>query len=183
MKRSIVLNNNIKKTFEKPSLEKTNTLEKKKGQFDSPQFINSPKPLKKFVKRGFPKKNKQKIPHGKRLKRKPLPIIFIQSTLNNTILTLTDKKGNPLAWSSAGKHGFKHSRKKTGYAAQVAATHLAKKCLDKRIRMLEVRMKGLGKGKRTAVSTIKKAGLKIKRVIELTPVPFNGCRPPKKRRK
>jgi hypothetical protein len=92
MKRSIVLNNNIKKTFEKPSLEKANTLEKKKEQFEIPQFINNPNQLKKFVKRGFPKKNKQIIPHNKRLKRKPLPIIFIQSTLNNTILTLNDKK-------------------------------------------------------------------------------------------
>lgn len=119
---------------------------------------------------------------GKRIKRKPLPIIFIQSTLNNTILTLTDKKGNPLASSSAGRHGFKNARKKNSFAAQVSSTHLAKICIDKRIKMLEVRMKGLGKGKMSALTALKKAGLKIKRLVELTPVPFNGCRPPKKRR-
>jgi small subunit ribosomal protein S11 len=146
--------------------------------------FNSPKYEKSADSLG--KKRPQKVKHtnlpGKRIKRKALPIIFIQSTLNNTILTLTDKKGNPLAWSSPGKHGLKNSRKKGSYAAQLASSNLAKVCMEKRIKMLEVRMKGLGKGKRTAISTLKKAGLKIKRLIELTPVPFNGCRPPKKRR-
>jgi small subunit ribosomal protein S11 len=135
----------------------------------------------KFGKKKFGK-NKSANIQEKRIKRKALPIIFIQSTLNNTILTLTDKKGNPLASSSAGRHGFKNARKKNSFAAQISSTHLAKICIDKRIRMLEVRMKGLGKGKRSALTALKKAGLKIKRLVELTPVPFNGCRPPKKRR-
>jgi len=137
--------------------------------------------LSKGLSKDHPKSRFSKD-QGKRIKRKPLPIIFIQSTLNNTILTLTDKKGNPLASSSAGRHGFKNARKKNSFAAQVSSTHLAKICIDKRIKMLEVRMKGLGKGKRSALTALKKAGLKIKRLVELTPVPFNGCRPPKKRR-
>lgn len=169
MKKSIVLTNNIKE----PSVLQT----------DKVSTISHLKSVSKPLRGKYKKNHKPQIPLGRRLKRKPLPIIFIQSTLNNTILTLTDKKGNPLAWSSAGKHGFKHSRKKTSYAAQVATTQLAKVCLDKRIRMLEVRMKGLGKGKKTAVSTIKKSGLKIKRLVELTRVPFNGCRPEKKKRR
>jgi small subunit ribosomal protein S11 len=184
MSRSIFMSKN--QVENPPSLPQKESNLKRSNPFFTSNHVGLNNPKYEKPADSQRKKRPQKIKHtnlpGKRIKRKALPIIFIQSTLNNTILTLTDKKGNPLASSSPGKCGLKNSRKKGSYAAQLASSHLAKVCMEKRIKMLEVRMKGLGKGKRTAISTLKKAGLKIKRLVELTPVPFNGCRPPKKRR-
>lgn len=109
-------------------------------------------------------------------------IIHIQSTKNNTLLTLTDFQGNTKFWTSAGTLGFKNSRKSTTYAAQAAAEELAKKALVLGFSSVVVKMKGLGYGKESTVRALYKSRLIITQLIEQTPVPHNGCRPPKKRR-
>jgi small subunit ribosomal protein S11 len=109
-------------------------------------------------------------------------IIHIQSTKNNTLITLTDLQGNTKFWTSAGTLGFKNSRKSTTYAAQAAAEHLAKKALVLGFSSVILKMKGLGYGKESTVRALYKSRLIITKLIEQTPVPHNGCRPPKKRR-
>ena len=109
-------------------------------------------------------------------------IIHIQSTRNNTILTLTDLKGNTKFWSSAGNLGFKNSRKSTSYAAQAVAELLATKALNLGFDSIIVKMKGLGYGKLAAIRVLGKSKLSVEKIIELTPIAHNGCRPPKKRR-
>lgn len=109
-------------------------------------------------------------------------IIHIQSTKNNTLLTLTDLQGNTRFWTSAGTLGFKNSRKSTTYAAQAAAEELAKKALVLGFSSVILKMKGLGYGKESTVRALYKSRLLITQLIEQTPVPHNGCRPPKKRR-
>ena len=109
-------------------------------------------------------------------------IIHIQSTRNNTILTLTDLKGNTKFWSSAGNLGFKNSRKSTSYAAQAVAELLATKALNLGFDSIIVKMKGLGYGKLAAIIVLGKSKLSVEKIIELTPIAHNGCRPPKKRR-
>jgi small subunit ribosomal protein S11 len=109
-------------------------------------------------------------------------IAHIHSTFNNTMITITDVAGNSLAWSTAGAQGFKGSRKSTPFAAQVAAEDCAKKAMDHGIRQLSVSVKGPGSGRESAVRALQAAGIKITMIRDVTPIPHNGCRPPKRRR-
>jgi len=107
---------------------------------------------------------------------------YIQATFNNTIITITDQKGNVITWSSAGAQGFKGSRKGTPYAAQIAADAAAKKALDFGMRQIDVFVKGPGSGRESAIRALQAAGLEISLIKDITPVPHNGSRPPKRRR-
>ncbi len=107
---------------------------------------------------------------------------FIKATFNNTIVTLTDTYGNVIAWSTAGKNGFKGSRKSTPYAAQVAAEAAAKEAYTLGLRRVEVFIKGPGGGREAAVRSLQTAGLEVTLIRDTTPIPHNGCRPPKRRR-
>ena len=109
-------------------------------------------------------------------------IAHIQSTFNNTHITITDVAGNSLCWSTAGGQGFKGSRKSTPFAAQVAAEECAKKAMDHGIRQLSVHVKGPGSGRESAVRALQAQGIRITLIRDVTPVPHNGCRPPKRRR-
>jgi small subunit ribosomal protein S11 len=106
----------------------------------------------------------------------------IQSTFNNTIVTLTDVYGNVISWASAGRVGFKGSRKSTPFAAQVAAENAAKTAMDMGLRRVEVLLSGPGSGREAAVRSLQAAGLEISAIKDITPIPHNGCRPPKRRR-
>jgi small subunit ribosomal protein S11 len=116
------------------------------------------------------------------LKKKNSGIIHIHSTLNNTLLTLTDSQGNTLGWSSSGSVGIKNSRKSSSYSAQLAGEDLGKKCEKKNIQLVEVKLKGIGYGKETSIEGLKLSGLTIYKISELTSIAYNGCRAPKKRR-
>jgi small subunit ribosomal protein S11 len=107
---------------------------------------------------------------------------FIQSTFNNTIVTLSDPQGNVLSWGSAGSSGFKGSRKGTPYAAQLAAHEAARKAMEQGLRQIEVFVKGPGSGREAAIRSLQASGLYITSIRDVTPVPHNGCRPPKRRR-
>lgn len=107
---------------------------------------------------------------------------FIKATFNNVIVTLTDQYGNTIAWSSAGKNGFKGSRKNTPYAAQVSAEAAAREARDLGLRKVEVFIKGPGAGREAAVRSLQTAGLEVTVIRDITPIPHNGCRPPKRRR-
>jgi small subunit ribosomal protein S11 len=109
-------------------------------------------------------------------------IAHIRSTFNNTMITITDVAGNTLAWSTAGAQGFKGSRKSTPFAAQVAGEECAKKAMENGIRQLSVNIKGPGSGRESAVRALQAAGIKITMIRDVTPIPHNGCRPPKRRR-
>ena len=109
-------------------------------------------------------------------------IAHIQSTFNNTIVTITDVSGNVVAWSSAGVRGFKGSRKSTPFAAQLAAEDAAKKAMDHGMRAISVYVKGPGSGRESALRALQQAGFKISLIRDVTPIPHNGCRPPKRRR-
>jgi small subunit ribosomal protein S11 len=109
-------------------------------------------------------------------------IAHIHSTFNNTMITITDVAGNALAWSTAGAQGFKGSRKSTPFAAQVAAEDCAKKAMEHGVRQLSVNVKGPGSGRESAVRALQAAGIKITIIRDVTPIPHNGCRPPKRRR-
>lgn len=106
----------------------------------------------------------------------------IQSTFNNTLVTLTDMSGNALSWSSAGSNGFRGSRKSTPFAAQNAAEVAAKAAMEHGLKTVEVYVKGPGSGREAAIRALETAGLKITMIKDITPIPHNGCRPPKKRR-
>ncbi len=107
---------------------------------------------------------------------------YIQSTFNNTIITLTDDTGGVIAWGSAGSSGFKGSRKGTAFAAQRAASDAARKGMEHGLRQVEVYIKGPGSGREAAIRTLEASGLSIISIRDVTPAPHNGCRPPKKRR-
>lgn len=109
-------------------------------------------------------------------------IAHIRSTFNNTIVTITDMQGNAVSWASAGVLGFKGSRKSTPYAAQMAAEAAAKASLEHGLKTLEVNVKGPGAGREAAIRALQAAGLEITAIKDVTPVPHNGCRPPKRRR-
>merc|ERR1712034_255977 len=109
-------------------------------------------------------------------------VAHIQSTFNNTIITITDVGGNAVAWASAGQQGFKGSRKSTPYAAQMAAEECAKKAQEHGVRTLGVEVKGPGGGQESALRALQAAGMKITMIKDVTPIPHNGCRPPKRRR-
>jgi small subunit ribosomal protein S11 len=107
---------------------------------------------------------------------------FVNSTFNNTIVTITDMNGNTIAWSTSGANGFKGSRKSTPYAAQVAAEDAGKKAQDHGMKVLDVEVKGPGSGRESALRALQSLGFTITSIRDVTPVPHNGCRPPKRRR-
>lgn len=109
-------------------------------------------------------------------------VAHIQATFNNIIVTITDIYGNTIAWSSAGKNGFKGSKKNTPYASQVTAEAAAKEAYDAGLRKVDVLIKGPGSGREAAIRSLQTAGLEILSIKDITPIPHNGCRPPKKRR-
>jgi small subunit ribosomal protein S11 len=109
-------------------------------------------------------------------------IAHIQATFNNTIITITDPEGNVIAWSSAGTQGFKGARKSTPFAAQIAADGAAKKAIEQGVRSIDVYVKGPGAGRESALRSLQAAGLKVHLIKDVTPIPHNGCRPPKRRR-
>ncbi|MEE8173864.1 MAG: 30S ribosomal protein S11 [Dehalococcoidia bacterium] len=126
----------------------------------------------------------KKRPRTKRRERKSIPRgrAFIQSTFNNTIITLTDPEGNVIAWGSSGTAGFKGSRKGTPFAAQMAAQDAARRGMEHGLRQVDVYIKGAGSGREAAIRSLQAAGLTITGIRDVTPIPHNGCRPPKKRR-
>jgi len=109
-------------------------------------------------------------------------LAYIQATFNNIIITLTNKQGQVISWASAGKAGFKGSKKNTPYAAQIAANDAASKAYDAGLRSVEVYVKGPGSGREAAIRALDSSGIKVRRIKDVTPVPHNGCRPPKRRR-
>ncbi|RMF58993.1 MAG: 30S ribosomal protein S11 [Calditrichaeota bacterium] len=115
-------------------------------------------------------------------KVEPNGVAHIKATFNNTIVTLTDQYGNVISWASAGKTGFKGSRKSTPFAAQVAAEAAAKEAMELGLQRVEVLVKGPGSGRESAVRSLQAAGLEITAIKDVTPIPHNGCRPPKRRR-
>jgi small subunit ribosomal protein S11 len=127
----------------------------------------------KAVRKTGKKKEKKNITDG---------IAHIQSTFNNTIVTITDLSGNVIAWSSSGLQGFKGSRKSTPFAAQMAAEDVVRKAKDQGMRRVQVYLKGPGAGRESALRSLQIAGLTITIIRDVTPVPHNGCRPPKRRR-
>ncbi|HIJ95164.1 MAG TPA: 30S ribosomal protein S11 [Desulfuromonadales bacterium] len=127
-------------------------------------------PSKKVVRK---KKERKNISNG---------VAHIQATFNNTIITITDPVGNVLAWSTAGAKGFKGSRKSTPFAAQIAAEDCAKKAQEHGMRSVEVYVKGPGSGRESALRALQAAGFSISFIKDVTPIPHNGCRPPKRRR-
>lgn len=127
-------------------------------------------PAKKVVKK---KKERKNIPNG---------VAHIQATFNNTIITITDPVGNVVSWSTAGAKGFKGSRKSTPFAAQVAAEDCARKAIEHGMRAVEVYVKGPGSGRESALRALQAAGFQITFIKDVTPIPHNGCRPPKRRR-
>ncbi len=127
-------------------------------------------PSKKIVRK---KKERKNISNG---------VAHIQATFNNTIITITDPVGNVVAWSTAGAKGFKGSRKSTPFAAQIAAEDCAKKAQEHGMRTVEVYVKGPGSGRESALRALQAAGFSISFIKDVTPIPHNGCRPPKRRR-
>jgi small subunit ribosomal protein S11 len=123
-------------------------------------------------------------PRTRRRDRGPVPIgkAYIQSTFNNTIVTLTDPTGNAVAWGSSGTAGFRGSRKSTAFAAQRAGEDAAKKAIDQGMRQVDVYVRGPGAGREAAIRAIQSAGISVSTIRDVTPVPHNGCRPPKRRR-
>jgi small subunit ribosomal protein S11 len=112
----------------------------------------------------------------------PIGIAHVHASFNNTIVTITDKKGNVVSWSSAGRAGFKGSRKSTPFAAQLCAAQAAKEALHLGVRRIEVWIKGPGSGREAAIRSLQANGLKVVLIKDVTPIPHNGCRPPKRRR-
>ena len=109
-------------------------------------------------------------------------VAHVNATFNNTMITITDAQGNTIAWSSAGTQGFKGSRKSTPYAAQMAAEDAGKKAMEHGVRTLEVEVKGPGAGRESALRALQTVGFMITSIRDVTPIPHNGCRPPKRRR-
>jgi small subunit ribosomal protein S11 len=130
--------------------------------------------MAKVTRRGVKKKKEKKnIPTG---------VAHIQSTFNNTIVTITDSAGNVVSWSSSGTQGFKGSRKSTPFAAQLAAEDAAKKAMEHGMRTIDVYVKGPGAGREAAIRALQVSGFTINLIRDVTPIPHNGCRPPKRRR-
>ena len=144
---------------------------KNKNNLETEKKNTEEKVVKKVVKKKS--KNKKNISSG---------IAFVNSTFNNTIISIADEQGNVVAWSSAGTKGFKGSRKSTPYAAQVAADAAAVKALECGMKVLSVEVKGPGSGRETALRALQARGFKITSIKDTTPMPHNGTRPPKKRR-
>jgi small subunit ribosomal protein S11 len=130
-------------------------------------------PAKQTKKKAFKKREKKNIPVG---------VVHVQATFNNTIITFTDTIGNVVAWSSSGSLGFRGSRKGTPFAAQQASLTAANKARESGMRTVDVRVAGPGAGRESAVRALSTAGIEVKSIRDVTPIPHNGCRPPKKRR-
>src|SRR6266481_1190999 len=130
-------------------------------------------PVKAGKKKSFKKKEKRVVHSG---------IVHIQATFNNTIVTIADQEGNVIAWSSAGSLGFRGSRKGTPFGAQQAAQHAANAARDHGMRVVDVRVKGPGSGRESAIRALSAVGLDVRSIKDVTPIPHNGCRPPKRRR-
>ena len=131
------------------------------------------KPKSKAGAESVKKKDRKNVPVG---------IAHVNASFNNTIITITDPFGNALAWSSSGANGFKGSRKSTPYASQMAAETAGKKAMEHGVRTVEVRVKGPGAGRESALRALSAVGFTITSIKDITPVPHNGCRPPKRRR-
>ncbi len=127
---------------------------------------------------------KRPVGRQRRRERKSVPRgqAHIQATFNNTLVTISDPNGNVLSWSSAGSSNFKGSRKSTPYAAQVTAETAARKAMEHGVRQIEVFVKGPGSGREAAIRALQAAGMQVVSIIDVTPIPHNGCRPPKRRR-
>ena len=127
----------------------------------------------------------KKVVRTKRKEKKHIEsgAAHIRSTFNNTIVTLTDTNGNALSWASAGGLGFRGSRKSTPFAAQMAAERVAKTCLDRGLKTIDVEVKGPGSAREAAIRSLQAAGLQIQTITDVTPIPHNGCRPQKRPRK
>ncbi|KPK40892.1 MAG: 30S ribosomal protein S11 [Omnitrophica WOR_2 bacterium SM23_29] len=126
---------------------------------------------------------KKKVKSKKKVaKNIPNAIAHIQATFNNTIVTITDKSGNAIVWTTSGSSGFSGSKKSTPFAAQIAAENAAKKAMAHGVKEVEVYVKGPGAGRESAIRALQAAGLAISLIKDVTPVPHNGCRPPKRRR-
>src|SRR5579872_2783701 len=130
-------------------------------------------PAKTAKKKAFKKKEKKVVPSG---------VVHVQASFNNTIITFTDQNGNVLSWSSSGSLGFRGSRKGTPFAAQQASLTAANKVKEYGLRTAEVRVSGPGAGRESAVRALATAGIEVRHIKDRTPIPHNGCRPPKKRR-
>lgn len=126
----------------------------------------------------------RRVTRTKRRERKNIEsgVAHIRSTFNNTIVTITDTKGNAISWASAGGVGFKGSRKSTPFAAQMAAENAAKEAMEHGMKVVEVMVKGPGAGREAAIRSLQAAGLEVNLIKDVTPIPHNGCRPPKRRR-
>jgi small subunit ribosomal protein S11 len=121
----------------------------------------------------FKKRERKNVPYG---------LVFIQASFNNTIVTITDQTGNTLSWKSSGSLGFRGSRKGTPFAAQQAATNAAQLARDHGVRSVDVRVAGPGSGRESAIRALAAAGIDVRSIRDVTPMPHNGCRPPKRRR-
>jgi small subunit ribosomal protein S11 len=130
-------------------------------------------PEKKGKKKAFKKKERKNVPHG---------LAYVQASFNNTIVTITDPTGNVLSWKSSGSLGFRGSRKGTPFAAQQAAMNAANMARDHGVRSVDVRVSGPGSGRESAIRALASAGIEVRTIRDTTPVPHNGCRPPKRRR-
>ena len=128
--------------------------------------------------------DRKRVVRTRRRERKNVPLgrAYIQSTFNNTIITLTDPSGNVLSWGTAGSSNFKGSRKGTPYAAGLAAENAARKAMEHGLRQVEVFVRGPGSGREAAIRSLQAVGLTISTITDVTPIPHNGCRPPKRRR-
>jgi small subunit ribosomal protein S11 len=131
------------------------------------------KPAKKTKAKGGKRREKRSVPHG---------VAHIQATFYNTLVTIADPEGNVVTWSSAGRIGFKGSRKGTPFAAQVAGSNAAQQARDYGMRSVEVHVKGPGAGRESAIRALQASGIEVKSIKDVTPIPHNGCRPRKRRR-
>jgi small subunit ribosomal protein S11 len=130
-------------------------------------------PEKKGKKKTFKKKEKKHVPHG---------VVHIQASFNNTIVTITDGEGRTISWKSSGSLGFRGSRKGTPFAAQQASMNAANMAREHGLRSVEVRVSGPGSGRESAIRALAAAGIEVRTIKDVTPMPHNGCRPPKRRR-
>ena len=137
------------------------------------QVKKGKEPVKKGKKKTFKKKEKKHVPTG---------LVHIQASFNNTVVTISDPNGNVVSWSSSGSLGFRGSRKGTPFAAQQAAQKAASAARDHGMRVVDVRVKGPGSGRESAIRALASAGLEVRSIKDVTPIPHNGCRPPKRRR-
>ena len=138
-----------------------------------PAAAGAATPDKKGKKKTFKKREKKHVPHG---------IVHVQASFNNTIVTITDVEGHTLSWKSSGSLGFRGSRKGTPFAAQQAASNAASMAREHGVRTVDVRVSGPGSGRESAVRALAASGIEVRSIRDVTPIPHNGCRPPKRRR-